>query len=224
MLGRVRRLPSPALFVASVALVFAVAGGVSFAASKINGGKIKKNSLSGNRLKKNTVTGKQIKESSLGKVPSATNATNANHANTADTANALSGGNPVQQFKFFANNNTTTDIATVQGALFQGACGAGVLTNTATVLKGSADNGIAKVDGVDEAQTAFNNSNDDLDTGDTVSLIRNAANTEVGAQAAYSAANGTQMVTANYGTEDDAASLAVSNTNCAIWGTLQTAG
>ena len=123
MLRRIRRLPSPALFVASVALVFAVAGGVSFAASKISGNTIKKNSLPGNRIKKNTVTGKQVKESSLGKVPSATNAdnatnatnaNNANHANTADTATSLAGGNPVQQFKFFANNNTTADIVAVQ--------------------------------------------------------------------------------------------------------------
>jgi len=75
VLTRLKRLPSPALIVASIALVLAAAGGIGYAASKINGQNIKKHSIPGNRLKKNTVTGKQTKESSLGKVPKSANAT-----------------------------------------------------------------------------------------------------------------------------------------------------
>jgi hypothetical protein len=100
MLSRIRRLPSPALIVASIALVLAAAGGIGYAASKINGQNIKKNSIPGNRLKKNTVTGKQIKESSLGKVPKSAHADNADHATNADTAaNANNlGGQPASSY------------------------------------------------------------------------------------------------------------------------------
>jgi hypothetical protein len=113
MITRIRRLPSPALIVASVALVFAIAGGITYAASKINGKRIKAHSIAagklkdhtltgrqmksksipGGKLKPNTVTGLQVNESTLGKVPNAaqadnaTNATNADHATNADTAN-----------------------------------------------------------------------------------------------------------------------------------------
>src|ERR671935_1297436 len=96
MIGRIRRLPSPALIVASIALLLVAAGGITYAASKINGHNIKKNSipgnrikkhsLRGNRLKKNTVTGKRIKESTLGTVPGADHANNADHATNADSA------------------------------------------------------------------------------------------------------------------------------------------
>ena len=90
MIRRIRRLPSPALIVASLALLLAAAGGITYAASKINGHNIKKNSipgnrikkhsLRGNRLKKNTVTGRRIKESTLSTVPSARHATSADSA------------------------------------------------------------------------------------------------------------------------------------------------
>jgi len=114
MIKRIRRLPSPALIVASVALVFAVAGGIGYAASKINGknirahsigaGKLKDRTLTGRqikgqsvgggKLKPNTVTGTQVKESTLGKVPSAAQADNATTADTANNANALGGLGP----------------------------------------------------------------------------------------------------------------------------------
>jgi hypothetical protein len=81
------RLPSPAMVVALLALFVAMGGSV-YAASKINGTTVKKNSLPGNRIKKNSVTGTQVNESTLGAVSSASNAT---HATTADTANIASG-------------------------------------------------------------------------------------------------------------------------------------
>jgi hypothetical protein len=71
--------PSPALVVASLALVVAL-GGTGFAApirhvvASINGSHIKNHSIAGVKLKKNTVTGKQVKESSLGTVRHAANA------------------------------------------------------------------------------------------------------------------------------------------------------
>jgi hypothetical protein len=70
------RAPSPAMVVAVIALFASLAGSV-YAASKINGGNIKKSSIPGNRIKSDSVTGKQVKESTLGTVPDATNASNA---------------------------------------------------------------------------------------------------------------------------------------------------
>jgi hypothetical protein len=83
--------PSPAMVVASLALVVAL-GGTAFAgpvarlAKMISGSTIKPRSIPGNRLKNDTLTGKQIKESSLGSVPTARRATNATHAGTAGSA------------------------------------------------------------------------------------------------------------------------------------------
>jgi hypothetical protein len=71
--------PSPALVVASLALLVAL-GGTAFAApirhfvASIDGSNIKNHSIAGVKLKDNTVTGKQIKEASLGTVPHAANA------------------------------------------------------------------------------------------------------------------------------------------------------
>jgi hypothetical protein len=77
------------MIVALLALFVALGGSV-YAASKINGTSIKKNSLPGNRIKKDSVTGKQVNESTLATVPSATNATNA-----ANATNALTASGPV---------------------------------------------------------------------------------------------------------------------------------
>jgi hypothetical protein len=56
--------------VALIALFVALSGGV-YAAAKINGSKIKKQSIAGKKLKPDTLTGKQIDESKLGTVPDA---------------------------------------------------------------------------------------------------------------------------------------------------------
>jgi hypothetical protein len=71
--------PSPALVVASLALVVAL-GGTAFAspirrlAASINGRTIQDHSIAGIKLKNNTVTGTQVKESTLATVPHAANA------------------------------------------------------------------------------------------------------------------------------------------------------
>ena len=76
--GLMRRLkdarPSPALLVALVALIVALAG-TAYAAQRINGGAIIKHTIGGSKLKKNTLTGYQIKNSKLGVVPAARRAT-----------------------------------------------------------------------------------------------------------------------------------------------------
>ncbi len=65
-----RGRPSPAMVVAMVALIVALAG-TAYAAQNINGGAIKKQTIGGGKLKKNTLTGYQIKINKLGVVPSA---------------------------------------------------------------------------------------------------------------------------------------------------------
>jgi hypothetical protein len=70
-MSRLRSLrPSASMAVALLALFVALGGSV-YAAAKINGSAVKKNSLPGNRIKPGSVTGKQVREASLGKVPDA---------------------------------------------------------------------------------------------------------------------------------------------------------
>ena len=70
-----RRLPSPAMVIACLALIAAI-GGSAYAASKING----------KNIKNNTVTGKQIKEKTVKNVKSAKKAKKANTAKFANRA------------------------------------------------------------------------------------------------------------------------------------------
>ena len=51
--------------VATMALFLALAGGTVWAANKINGKQIKKNTIPGNRIKKNTLTANQIKKQTI---------------------------------------------------------------------------------------------------------------------------------------------------------------
>jgi hypothetical protein len=64
------RLPSPAMIVALIALVVALAG-TAYAAQSINGGAIQKQSIGGGKLKQKTLTGFQINLNKLGAVPAA---------------------------------------------------------------------------------------------------------------------------------------------------------
>jgi hypothetical protein len=66
--------PSPAMVVALIALVAALAG-TAYAAQTINGGAIKKQTIGGGKLKKDTLTGFQINNNKLGTVPFAQVAT-----------------------------------------------------------------------------------------------------------------------------------------------------
>jgi hypothetical protein len=63
-----RSRPSPAMVVAIVALVAALAG-TAYAAQSINGGSIKKQTIGGGKLKHKTLTGYQINTHKLGVVP-----------------------------------------------------------------------------------------------------------------------------------------------------------
>jgi hypothetical protein len=66
--------PSPALVVSVIALIVALAG-TAYAAKRINGGSIIKQSIGGGKVKPNTLTGFQINNAKLGEVPAAKVAT-----------------------------------------------------------------------------------------------------------------------------------------------------
>ncbi|HSK49531.1 MAG TPA: hypothetical protein VK889_03455 [Solirubrobacterales bacterium] len=74
MSTRRSRRPSPAMVVAVIALVAALAG-TAYAAQRINGGAIVKQTIGGGKLKKKTLTGFQINTNKLGVVPAAKRAT-----------------------------------------------------------------------------------------------------------------------------------------------------
>ena len=92
---RLRRHLSYANVMATVA-VFLALGGVSYAATKINGknivkhsigaGKLKKRTLGSHQMKKNSLRGAVIDESTLNIVPQAQSANTATSASTANTA------------------------------------------------------------------------------------------------------------------------------------------
>ncbi len=70
MRGARKRLPSPAMVVALIAL-FSSLGGVSYGLAKgaINGREVKNKSLTGKDLRTDSVGGRVVKESDLGSVP-----------------------------------------------------------------------------------------------------------------------------------------------------------
>src|SRR5215207_10647238 len=84
-----KRRPSPAMVVAVIALIVALAG-TAYAAQTINGGAIKKQTIGGGKLKKDTLTGFQINNNKLGTVPFAQVAT---HTFWAVVNNPASPGN-----------------------------------------------------------------------------------------------------------------------------------
>ncbi len=69
-----QRRPSPAMGVAIVALVVALAG-TAYAAGRINGNSIEKQTIGAGKIKHKTLTGYQINTNKLGVVPSAQRAT-----------------------------------------------------------------------------------------------------------------------------------------------------
>ncbi len=62
---RIRPRLTYANIVATLALFLALTGGAVWAASKINGKQIKKNSIPGNRIKKSTLTNNQLKKQTI---------------------------------------------------------------------------------------------------------------------------------------------------------------
>lgn len=89
MSSLLKRRPSPAMVVAVIALIVALAGS-AYAAQSINGGSIKKQTIGGGKLKKKTLTGFQINTNKLGTVPLAKVAT---HTFWAVVDNPASPGN-----------------------------------------------------------------------------------------------------------------------------------
>jgi hypothetical protein len=95
---QIRKRLTYANVMSSIAVFLILGGATAFAAKKIGSneikgnsittGKIKKEAVTSSKIKKDAVTGAKVKESSLGKVPSATNA---DHATTADTATTVGG-------------------------------------------------------------------------------------------------------------------------------------
>jgi hypothetical protein len=84
-----KRRPSPAMVVAVIALIVALAG-TAYAAQKINGNLIEKQTIGAGKLKKKTLTGFQINTNKLGTVPFAKVAT---HTFWAVVNNPASPGN-----------------------------------------------------------------------------------------------------------------------------------
>jgi hypothetical protein len=82
VLSRVRRNLSYANVMATIA-VFVALGGGAYAASQINGAKLKNRSVAGAKIKKGALGGTEVNESRLGKVPAAGQA---DHAVSADRA------------------------------------------------------------------------------------------------------------------------------------------
>jgi hypothetical protein len=120
-----RLRPSPALIVASLALVVAI-GGTAYATATISGSTITDHSIAGRKLIDNTLTGTQIKESGLATVPRATQASNASTV----------GGITVRKI-FYAPSTaspTPVKILSLGGLRFNASCGGGnvqiVVTST----------------------------------------------------------------------------------------------
>jgi len=121
MLTRFR--PSPALVVASLALVIAT-GGTAYAAVTISGSSITNHSIAGRKMINNTLTGTQIKESGLATVPKANLAANASKV----------GGFTVRKILYAPTTNSTTPktILHLGGLVLTATCGNGDLDVTAT--------------------------------------------------------------------------------------------
>jgi hypothetical protein len=99
--------------IALLALFLALGSGV-YAAAKINGSKIKKESIAGPKLKDDTITGTQVNEGSLGKVPSAQNADTAQTAQNALTAQTAQSADTAQTAQSADTAQTAQSADTAQ--------------------------------------------------------------------------------------------------------------
>jgi hypothetical protein len=91
-MARLKRFrPSPAMITALIALIVALAG-TAYAAQRINGGAIKKQTIGAGKLKHKTLTGFQINTNKLGVVPAARRAS---HTYWAVVDNPANPGNAV---------------------------------------------------------------------------------------------------------------------------------
>jgi hypothetical protein len=116
-----------ALATSSLALVVAV-GGVGYAAATIGTADLKKNAVTSQKIKNNNVTGKDVKESSLAKVPSATNADTAANA-------AKVGGIGITKVRYDSASASPTVVFNGGGLVLTASCTANDLALVATTTK-----------------------------------------------------------------------------------------
>ena len=91
-----KRLPSPAMVVACIALAIAL-GGTAWAATlprnSVGTAQLKRNAVTSIKVRNNSLTGADIRESRLGRVPSAARAHTAASATTAGSATTATSAN-----------------------------------------------------------------------------------------------------------------------------------
>jgi hypothetical protein len=137
--------------------------------------------------------------------------------------------------KAFLQTGQSTTMFNVQGASFRARCTNSqhpVLPENFLIARivGTASNGLAKVNGVNETNTSFVNENDDLDNGETVDLVRDNSSSawqdhEVGAQADYMGSGGSPIVNANYSTEQSGSQPQETvGADCVVFGAFQAFG
>lgn len=109
-----KRLPSPAMVVACIALSVALGGTAYASVSRNSVGTVhlKRNAVTSIKVRNNSLTGADIRESRLGTVPRAARATTANTATSATSATtagsattaASAGSAPVSRLDYSASN------------------------------------------------------------------------------------------------------------------------
>jgi hypothetical protein len=124
--SRLRRHLTYANVMASIA-VFVALGGVSYAATTINGskivkqsvgaGKLKNGTLTSTQVKKNSLTGASIDESSLGTVPSAQSAQTAQTATSATKATTATSAGSADNANHAASADTASSATSATSAL-----------------------------------------------------------------------------------------------------------
>jgi hypothetical protein len=223
-----RRLPSPAMVVACVALAVAL-GGTSYAAIKlprnsvgpaqlkrdavtatklatrsVGPRKLQNNAVSERNVKDGSLTGAKIVESTLDKVPSAANADTAGNA-------VLAGGNSVRRFvTTVAPGGAEATVLNLNGLTITLACPAGSVS-----LRGNNTSGEAaqiEFGGFGEGAGAFGDGFGSF-VATTNANLNNNENRGTGS-AQYLRANGTG-VTVLYGWREDALGAA---TACRVYG------
>lgn len=173
-----QRRPTPAMAVAFIALLAALSGGTAIALpgkntvdsgdvkrNSLRSGDVRNNSLRGIDVRNDTLTGTDVNESSLGKVPSATNADNA--ANAANATNAANAQNAASAGGFRV---ARVDAFTLTDNQAKEILKEGPLTFTATCRINFDDDANGATPNIDRARiniatTADNASFDGNDTG-----------------------------------------------------------
>jgi hypothetical protein len=148
---------------------------------------------------------------------------------------ASSAGAATFPMKAFLETGQATTMFNVPGASFRARCtsdSSPTLPANFLIARivSTGQNGITKVDGVDEFDDPYNHDNDDFDTGETTDLLFDSTDGdegrhEVGAQADYMGSGGSPVVNANYSTEqsfDNQGDTPLPvGANCVVWGAFQ---